>query len=472
MSTREIARRSTLGTDPKVKRQIDRMVSPLLGPIRRLMALSYDASSPALYTVLPELVDVHRRAGLLTAPEYHLGGYGFSIEEAMRKALGESVERAALMTFHVNYAHLLRRASHQELTRQGNNHLPLHDLAAFSPEQRAQPTFPFTILPEVTPITWVPTLDLQNDKEILLPAQAVLNGFPCLDEERMTLAVSTGTATHINYQRAFRSALLEILQIDAAMGHWYSNASAPRIDISKGSTPRFANFLECFAPWWKREDSIVEFYWLKQPDKLPVYIVVCAIRRPNGYPAMALGLGISFDLDSALYSAFVEAVPVNFIALVNGLDQLYETRETDATPVRRAKDIRTAYRSAKRHDGTDFDSNVGYYALPENALRIFSMKFNPNQLINGNELRQKTQAIPPETSFDEANRILLSQILRKHRIFAIDLTSLDCKELGYRVVRLFSPDLMPLCAPIYPQAAHPRFEAYGGYDKTIPHPYP
>ncbi|GCE21476.1 YcaO-like family protein [Dictyobacter kobayashii] len=472
MPLQEIARRSSQGVDPRVKLQVDRMVSPMLGPIRRLMALSYDASSPAACTILPELADVHRRAGLLSAPEYHLGGYGFSLEESMRKALGESAERAALMTFHAYCAPLLRRTSQQELERQDVAHIPLAQLALFSPQQRAQAHFPFSVVAEQTPITWVPMLDLQKDSTTLLPAQAVLNGFPCQDEARATLVVSTGTATHVNYGRALRGALLELLQIDAAMGHWYSTTTAQKIDVSPQSTPRFAHFLTQYSSWWKREDSDIEFYWLPQPDGIPVYIVICAIRRPTGYPAVAFGLGVSLDLDTALYGAFIEAIPVNFIAMVNGLDRLYGTRDTNETPQRQTKDLQSAYRSFESSTDTDFDSNVGFYALPEQATRLFPARFDPRRQISGSAIRQQVAEIPRDTPFDEANSILFAKVLQKYRIYALDITTNDSKALGYRVVRLFSPDLLALCAPRYPQASHPRFQAYGGFHKVEPHPYP
>lgn len=69
-------------------------------------------------------------------------------------------------------------------------------------------------------------------------------------------------------------------------------------------------------------------------------------------------------------------------------------------------------------------------------------------------------------------RHLLSLTVERYRIFALDLSAQDTLSLGFRVVRLFSPDLLPLYAPSFPEGDHPRFAAYGGFRNAAPHPYP
>jgi ribosomal protein S12 methylthiotransferase accessory factor len=54
----------------------------------------------------------------------------------------------------------------------------------------------------------------------------------------------------------------------------------------------------------------------------------------------------------------------------------------------------------------------------------------------------------------------------------IDLTTPDIRDLGLRVLRVWSPDLLTLCLPSAPPLAHPRFGDYGGVGEEKPHPYP
>ena len=173
MRVKEVARRSASGLDPQVWRQVERLVSPIVGPVRRLMFLSYDESRPALFTVIPELADVHRRAGLRAKPEYHVGGFGFVLEEALLRALGEAVERTAHVAFHVRYGRMLRRGSRRSLASEGLRLLPLADLGRFSPEQKNSRAFPFATASEESALTWAPTIDLRDREETWVPAQVL-----------------------------------------------------------------------------------------------------------------------------------------------------------------------------------------------------------------------------------------------------------------------------------------------------------
>jgi thiazole/oxazole-forming peptide maturase SagD family component len=475
LSLRQASRRSSAGIDPAVLRNIDRMVSPLLGPVRRMTTLRYDPSSPAVYTVLPELTDIHRRTGMASSPEYHLGGYGFLLDEALRRALGEAVERSAQVTFHTSYPELVRRHSRSELLARGVAHVPVEAFARFSEEQWRASGFPLSRVGEAAPINWVPMVDLREPgREVLVPLQAMVTGYTCVDEPRGAIAVSTGTAAHLTYERAMLSGLLEMLQIDATMGHWYGAHTAPRIDVSPASTPRFARFLKSHRTRLDRFGGAIEFYWLQRPDDgVPIYVVACAVRRPGDYPALALGLGVAVDLEAALYSALIEAIPVSFVALMNGLQQLYSMPTPDeGQPKRRARDLRSAYSALDLARLRDFDAAVGYYALPEHAEALFPSRFDPDHVVGAPEIRCAMASLDPGMDPGEVAREVIAQARRRYELYALDFTAVDAKALGYRVVRVYSPDLLLLSLPSYPEKDHQRYAAYGGVRSTAPHPYP
>jgi len=54
----------------------------------------------------------------------------------------------------------------------------------------------------------------------------------------------------------------------------------------------------------------------------------------------------------------------------------------------------------------------------------------------------------------------------------LDITPPDIASLGLVAQRVWSPHLLGLCLPSWPQQAHPRFSAYGGAAGTTPHPHP
>jgi thiazole/oxazole-forming peptide maturase SagD family component len=467
---REVFRGRESGLDRKVLAYADRSISPLLGLIRRVALVTYDAKSPTIFTVLPELADIHRRAGITAKPEYHVGGFGFSLEEAMMRALGESAERVAHVTFHVRNPHLLVKRSRKELQADKISYLPLADLGRFSQEQREHPAFPFDEFDESAPICWLPAIELTRDAEILVPAQVMLTGFTTADEPRAAPAMTTGTATHVTMGRSLLNALLELLEIDAAMGHWYSGSAAPRIDATRSSTPRLARFLEMAEPWLGRTGSRFEFYWLRSASDLPVYVVACTYRS-DSYPALAVGLGAATDLESAMYTALRESIPITAIALLRGLALVNENTRSGETR-RLAADLAEAIGNVSTDAITDLETAVAYYAAPGQSEEVFNTRFDSAALVSGQEIQREVITLGNKDDIDSVFVALASEAGRRHRLLAMDLTTEESVGLGFRVTRIYSPDLLPLFLPSFPEIDHPRFRAYGGFRSTAPHPYP
>ena len=57
-------------------------------------------------------------------------------------------------------------------------------------------------------------------------------------------------------------------------------------------------------------------------------------------------------------------------------------------------------------------------------------------------------------------------------LFYTDISSLEAKELGFHIARVWSKDLISLSLPSAVPVLHPRFQAYGGVKHEYPHPYP
>lgn len=57
-------------------------------------------------------------------------------------------------------------------------------------------------------------------------------------------------------------------------------------------------------------------------------------------------------------------------------------------------------------------------------------------------------------------------------LVVLDLTTADVRALGFRSIRVWSPQTLSLSLPSAPPLAHPRFRAYGGARDGHPHPYP
>ena len=264
-----------------------------------------------------------------------------------------------------------------------------------------------------------------------------------------------------------------MLQVDATVGHWYSKSIAKRIETSPSSAPRIFKLLRHLSAWLDRSEGNVEFYSIEQPEELPVYVAACVIRRPRTFPALMIGHGVAFDLERAMYRALYEAIPILLVSQIQTVRKMYGDPSPDETSLSKPSvSIRELFSELRTDRVTDLETAVAYYALPENAEKLFPGRFNPDQMVTSTEIYERIPPIWKGLSAVLQIEAMLRAIMRHFRIFAMDLTAPDTEKLGLRVTRFFSPDLLSLPIPSFPEAAHPRFSAYGGFRSTEPHPYP
>jgi thiazole/oxazole-forming peptide maturase SagD family component len=261
--------------------------------------------------------------------------------------------------------------------------------------------------------------------------------------------MTTGTATHTTYEAAARGALLELLQVDAAMGHWYGPGRAARIEPGA----RLAAVQRLVARH-VRSAGEVAFHYLPQ-RQAPVHTVACLLRTPQPRaPAVALGLGSELRLAQACYKALLEAVGVLQLAKLAMV-----TAAVDGKRVGVVADESAIF---------DLDSNVAHYADGGGA-DILAEKFPNDETVPARDLPPDAAELPPADAVQKLRDAILGQALA---LYECDLTTVDASQLGLVTARLWSPDLMPLAMPSAPLAAHQRFSVYGGVANQRPHPYP
>jgi thiazole/oxazole-forming peptide maturase SagD family component len=427
----------------------DRMVSPLCGLDRRIGFIMRGRHGPRFVVAGAELTGVHVLLGQPEPGSYHIGGTGVFLREALVRSLGESVERysqfVAPLTRHAH----VRFATRGELEREGRRPVAPGPNQFFSEEQYQAAGFPFQPFSSDAPVGWLEVMSAVSGNTVDVPAQLVLVGYGVrrVDGEPWLMpAVTTGTAAHTDPAQALRNALLELVQVDAAIGHWYSDRTAPRIILDR----RVAAVKRIVERHYGRRLPPPSFHWLASPD-LPGCNVGCVLHVPGSTPARAVGLGADMRLAPALYKALLEAVGVLQLAKVNLVHQtLLDGKHEDI--------------DSKRI--LDLDSNVAYYAVEENGAAI-ERKFAVEDTIAASDLPSD-----PSTDAWEIDTLIDAFAAGGKELIHIDLTTPDVRELGFVAVRVWSPDTLSLPLPSAPPAAHPRFGAYGGFAHLHPHPYP
>jgi ribosomal protein S12 methylthiotransferase accessory factor len=425
-------------------------VSPMCGLDQGVGFLMRDGLDPRFVVMGADLTGAHILAGHSAPASYHIGGTGVMVDEALIRTFGETTERYAQVISADPSRHRMLTATWAEMAAADRPVVPEQRLRFFSPEQHATPGFPFQPFDAGATMTWISVSSLLREQYLWAPAQLVLVGYvPRREagEPWLMPAVSTGTAAHTVPTLAMRNAILELVQIDAAMGHWYSGARAPALELD-GRCDRLTRIVERTFPSGRPRPV---FHRLASPD-LPGHAIACVLEQhPGKLPSIGIGLGIDLRLERALYKSLLEAVGVIQLAKVTLLNR---ATNGDASEIEPARIF-------------DLDSNVAYYAEAERRPqlreqfaedeRIWASELPPDHLLNpAGEVRLLLDA------FSEAGLSLLG----------LDLTTPDIRELGFVAHRVWSPDTLPLSLPSAPPTQHSRFLAYGGAAHVAPHPYP
>jgi thiazole/oxazole-forming peptide maturase SagD family component len=434
------------------KNLLNRMQSPLCGMDHEIGFLLHSSRDAKVVVTGAEMAGVHT---LLNLPHpglgaYHLGGCGIRFNEAIIRTLGETVERYSQVISEVAGFSDSRFLSYQQMILLSDKVLSLDKINYFLSQQYYQQNFPFDVMTSDLPVTWVKLYSLLDRYYIWVPAQLVFVGYKVKRRQQepwIAAAVTTGTAAHTDQAQALINAIMELIQIDSAMGHWYSSQAALKIEFDE----RTQSLASLMLKYNAKHYSAYTFHWLKNPD-LPGFSIACIYRGfDQVLPNVVVGLGSSLQLVDAMYKAFLEAVGIMGLARMIIFDRKYHLSDNAINP-------RAIY---------DLDSNVAYYALGHKR-ELMDKKFPLDMTIKANDL-------PADIALagEDAINLLLNSFDKSYKqLLFYDLTNTEARELGFVVPRVWSPDLLPLCLPSAPFLNHDRYLAYGGASHENPHPYP
>jgi thiazole/oxazole-forming peptide maturase SagD family component len=423
--------------------------SLLLSPIRYSDAIdikSVMSKMPAYHKVLLN-PDVEM--------QYHLSGYGTFYEEAIIRLVGEAIERYALLVAPATLADRIEYASYKDISKRGRV-APLEYLRPYSESDYAKLNRGqfrgYRTLEADDVIGWVKCPSLFDpDSEVWTPAQMLFTGHK-VSRERGEVGFcpgfSTGTAAHTSLDKALQNALLEFIEIDALMLNWYTDVKAPAIIID--DLTMTALLPKLLAPDAEYQVLALDSRVLKEVDAHVVTSVI--IHKRDQRPFIMLGAQGHLHAGRAFYRSLMEAVAISFLGIYG---PLYLPKE---------------YLTSNYGTGfTDLDTNVSFFASPENAAE-------KRAVIDG--LVEGKRALSTMKSYDTGNtRADTARLIRQLSSVSeygvlLDVTPPETSSRGWKVMRVFFPELVTMCVPGAPYSQHPRVKAYGGIRNEYPHPLP
>jgi thiazole/oxazole-forming peptide maturase SagD family component len=436
----------------QIRRLAQQTLSPLTGISQSIGVFLGGSREPGFVVCGAELTGMHVVQGREPpSRSMHIGGCGSTAVEAFLPSLAEALERYAQLWAGLLPGRADRFADYREMKAHGPTLAP-ERLRWFTDAQYATPGFPFQPLTDSDPVTWSHGLSLVSGQRVHAPSQLLFLGYTPRSAELepwLAPAVTTGTAVHTRPELALRNALLELVQLDCAMGHWYGGARAVQIGIDR-RTPRLRRVL---LRMLGHADAQARFYLLPNLD-LPVFTVGCLLHDEHGTPAAVVGLGSDMRLEEAMYKALSEASGIYQLAKLILLQE--QQAHGGTTP-----DIAT-------DKIYDLDLNVAYYAQQRHAPELLA-RFAHADVAGASDLGPDPAVDPGP---DIAPLVRAFATTGKELLY-YDLTTDDLRQVGFCATRVWSPDTVSLSLPSVPVLGHPRLKAYGGpVEQPGVHPYP
>lgn len=346
------------------------------------------------------------------------GGSGLTAQDARGAALGEGLERYCCSVY--DHGALLV-GSYDEVSRTHPAVRP-DDLALFRPHVA---TAPGSAHAHDVPLAWVWAWRPVARSAVLVPACLVyMPYFPGTpDEVVLAPAVSTGLACASTLDDAVLRGLCEAVERDAFMITWMNRLPVPRVDLT--SDPRLRRVYED-----RLARDGLEYLLVRTTTDLGVPSFLCVLLDHRRSPTMiSVGGAAGLDPVRAATKAMTEAV------------QTREWGKFLGGPEGRAPF------AAEYDDVRDFEDHVRLYAYGDMERAVDFLRSGPVVgLDEGVGASSGPLARGPRSVGADLAAVLGRLDDAGLDVLALDLTTTDVHEAGYRVARTIVPQLQPLDA--------------------------
>jgi len=419
--------------------------SLVVGPLFRARQLAPGPGEP--HAIRISLVKVANLGAFLTwTPDPVGSGVGFS-PEATAAAAGEAVERYCGNAA----AYRQPQTSSVLLRSRGLRHRPPSRWRLFAAAQYARPGFPFTPPCDDASIGWTTARDLARTRTELVPAAAVwLNYRPQPAEPRCFPVGLAGIAAGRSRRDALRSALLELIERDAATLWWSAGLRAT----------------ECIIPAWTSlhqqltagTRNTTRLWWLTLPTDLPAHVIAGCL-HDQARDILAVGFAARLSLAEAIRKATAEAWQLHRVAcdLLDPDSTLWRAHADGTINVRlRPYRLDRSYRDAFLPDFSDMTQlfhHAQYYLDPRaHAAALNRLTGLPAVDMAALEANPGRRIAPSRTA------LVNDMTLADPSLFEADVTSSDMRRAGWRVLRAGSTRLCGNMPAAFPLLGNPRLQ--------------
>ena len=394
----------------------------------------------------------------LTDGNSHLNhsGLGSSCEinEAISKAIGELLERYTLTIY--RNAELLQ-ASVDDLKIKSFHFLNPFLAASFSEAQKQK--FPNRRFNNQSKFRWAEGKSLMTGSRAFIPAQMVFWNYRlAVDEPFIQQSTTNGNGGMFTLEEAILSGLYELIERDAFLVYWFNSIAPRRIRKDSLKNPKFQELLSDI----NRYNIDIEILDITSDLGIPVFAVVLLDHSKQG-PAVILASSCGPDPEVLVLRIINEALLVRHLQrerMDSPYPDLPESYEPFSLPIGHFDRVKL-WANPKMMNNIDFFLSGPIVSIEEYRSHL-KMPTNPNE-----RLKKHTE--------------LFQKKGEEYEIFYYEAKHPALKALGYRVVSVNVPALIPLhlhetCASLGAERISETCLNMGyklpSAINSIPHPFP
>lgn len=336
--------------------------------------------------------------------QIHGGSCNFEKSSALLGAIGECIERYCANFFnkdemvYSDYMHISSKAIAPE------------EYTLFHDNQYSDPDFRYQRFSKNTELSWFPMRNLCTGSETFVPGQMIY--LPFFQEKNLiTPNVSTGLAAHSDFYSAILNAIYEVVERDGFSNSWYQMLPLEKIII---------------------DDNIQNY--INQFDNTGYDINIFDINFDLDIPAVLIVGFIETELGKMLicsasarwtYSEAIKKAIFEFFQSVSG--SRANVKIFNGKHYNSFKEIQT------------FEDHSWYYLRNQENWKVFDkwLSTKPSKRINFEE-------IDSLSTKEKIYAIVNNFKTKKLDILVKDITTPDAREIGYYVVKVIIPQLVPL----------------------------
>ncbi|HHX0067826.1 YcaO-like family protein [Staphylococcus felis] len=281
----------------------------------------------------------------------------------------------------------------------------------------------FSLYPKVNDMKWVQSLEVNTYKKILIPESYGYYGLnivnPYSKIDHIAYEISNGCSIGNNYSEVIYYGLMEVLERDAFLSFWYFDT--PKNMIENIKNKKIIEFIDKFQSFYS--DYNLFLYDISNDNEIPV-VMASVISKKETNDKMNFMCAAAADVN--IYIAIEKAIQ-EISGILFGLNGKFLERYNELCKMATGElDIKT------------MEDHSLVYGLPQcRELIKEKLKATNNiSISDGNVMSY---------SLKESLNLVKSNITKNGKeILFLDQTSIEVKEINFRVGKIIVPGLLPM----------------------------